>query len=178
MGALRARHQVRLGGELPHQGQGAHPKASPRAGVHLLYTRAQEMGDSTTIRTRSGCIINWGQDPLRLITTLLSILVAPEGPTTWVLEGVHMTLRASIKTLQPLDHRDLHPCTGSGLGHRLLLLEALRDLLVSETDLPQPTSHLDPIQDLKDSKLQGPRYHHLRAVQEVLKNHRDNFHMS
>ena len=173
MEAQRARHQVRLGGELPHQGQGVHPKAFPRAGVHLLYTRAQEMGDSTTIRTRSGCIINWGQDPLRLITTLLSILVAPEGPTTWVLEGVHMTLRASIKTLQPLDHRDLHPCTGSGLGHRLPLLEALRfvkihlnlpdlkfycrDLLVLGTGLPQPTSHLDPIQDLKDSKLQGPR---------------------
>jgi len=177
MGALRA-HQVRLDVELLHQGLGEHHKASPRAGVHLHYTRAQEMGDSTTIRTRSGCIINWGQDPLRLITTLPSILVAPEGPMTWVLEGVHMTLRVSIKTSQPLDHRDPHPCTGRGSGHRLPLLEALRDLLVSETDLPRPTSPLDPIRDLKDSKLQGPRYHRLRAAQEVLKNHRDSFHMS
>ena len=118
MEALRA-HQVQLDEELLHQGPGEHPKASHRVGAHLHYTRAQEMGDSTTIRTRSGCIINWGQDPLRLITTLPNILVAPEGLMTWVLEGVHMTLRASIKTLQPLDHRDLHPCTGRGLGHRL-----------------------------------------------------------
>ena len=118
MEALRAR-QVQLDEELLHQGPGEHRKASHRVGAHLHYTRAQEMGDSTTIRTRSGCIINWGQDLLRLITTLPNILVAPEGLMTWVLEGVHMTLRASIKTLQPLDHRDLHPCTGRGLGHRL-----------------------------------------------------------
>jgi len=89
-----------------------------------------------------------------------------------------MTLRASIKTLQPLDHQDLHLCTGRGLGHRLPLLEALRALLVFETDLLQPTSHRDPVQHLKDSKLQGLRYHHLRAVREVRKNHRDNFRMS
>jgi len=174
----RDHHQEQLDGELLHQGRGEHPKASHRVGAHPHYTRAQEMEDSTTIRTRSGCIINWGRDPLRLITTLPSILVAPGGPMTWVQEGVHMTLRASIKTLQPLDHRDLHLCTGSGLGHRLPSLEALRDLLVSETDLPQHTSLLDPDQDLQDSKLQGPRYHHLRAAQEVLKNRRDNFHMS
>ena len=118
MEALRAR-QVQLDEELLHQGPGEHRKASHRVGAHLHYTRAQEMGDSTTIRTRSGCIINWGQDLLRLITTLPNILVAPEGLMTWVLEGVHMTLRASIKTLQPLDHRDLHPCTDRGLGHRL-----------------------------------------------------------
>ena len=130
MEAPRA-HQVQQDGELLHQGPGEHPKASRRVGAHPHYTRAQEMGDSTTIRTRSGCIINWGQDPLRLITTLPSILVAPEGPMTWVLEGVHMTLRASIKILQPLDHRDLHPCTGRGSGHRLPLLEALRFLKTS-----------------------------------------------
>jgi len=177
MEALRA-HQVQLDEELLHQGPGEHPKASHRVGAHLHYTRAQEMEDSTTIRTRSGYIINWGQDPLRLITTLPNILVAPEGLMTWALEEVHMTLRASIKTLQPLGHQDLHPCTGRGLGHRLPSLEALRVLLVFGTDLLQPTSHLDPVQDLKDSKLQGPRYHHLRAVQAALKNHRDNFHMS
>jgi len=89
-----------------------------------------------------------------------------------------MTLRASIKTLQPQVHQDHHLCTDRGLGHRLPSLEALRVLLVCGTDLLQPTSHLDLVQHRKGSKLQGPRFHHLRAAQEVLKSHRDSFHMS
>ena len=111
---------------LPRLDQEEHLRESLRAGVRQPCTRAQGMEASTTIRTRSGYIINWGQGPLRLITTLPNILVAPEGLMTWALEEVHMTLRASIKTLQPLGHQDLHPCTGRGLGHRLPSLEALR----------------------------------------------------
>ena len=81
MGALRD-HQVRLEGEPLHQGPEEHPKASLRAGAHPHCTRAQGMGASTTIRIRSGCIIKWGQDPLRRIITPLNILVDPEGPMT------------------------------------------------------------------------------------------------
>ena len=113
---------------LPRLDQEEHLREFLRAGVRQPCTRAQGMEASTIIRTRSGCIIRWDPDLLHPITTLPNILVAPEGLMTWVLEGVHMTLRASIKTLQPLDHRDLHPCTGRGLGHRLPLLVALRFL--------------------------------------------------
>jgi len=81
MGALRV-HQVQLDGELLHLGQEEHPKASHRAGAHPHCIRVQETGASTTIRIRSGCIINWGQDPLRLIITPPNILLDLEGPMT------------------------------------------------------------------------------------------------
>ena len=81
MEALRA-HQVQLDEELLHQGPGEHLKASHRVGAHPHYTRAQEMGASTTIRIRSGCIIKWGQDLLRHIIIPPNILVALEVPMT------------------------------------------------------------------------------------------------
>jgi len=81
MGALRV-HQVQLDGEHLHLGPEEHPKASHRVGAHRHCIRAQEMGASTTIRIKSGCIISWGQDPLRHTITPLNILVALEVPMT------------------------------------------------------------------------------------------------
>jgi len=51
-------HLVQQDEELLHQDLEAHLKASLKVGVHLHCTRAQEMEDSTIIRTRSGCIIS------------------------------------------------------------------------------------------------------------------------
>ena len=113
-------------GVLPRLDQEEHLRESLRAGVRQPCTRAQGMEASTTIRTRSGCIIRWGQDLLRPITTLPNILVAHEVPKIWVLEGVLMTHRVSIRIWQPQDLRDRLLFIGKDLVLRPHSLEAPR----------------------------------------------------
>ena len=111
---------------LPRLDQEEHLREFLRAGVRQPCTRAQGMEASTIIRTRSGCIIRWGQDLLHPITTLPNILVAHEVPKIWVREGVLMTHRVSIRIWQPQDLRDRLLFIGKDLVLRPHSLEAPR----------------------------------------------------